>query len=177
MRGVDQLRYLMVKHLKSFRLSLQWDWDANWLTVDSKWRDEDTRSPPWSKPLPTPTIGAPFRITSVHFKRCCSTCMLLLAVFYKARFLRRKNVKSNKNPYSISSFVLTLHNSLMSCGLVFEASSSSMHMTRNLSLLSVANVLLPWTNTTLILLLAPGGRTPVLGRTRNFSGDVVLICN
>lgn len=69
---------------------------------------------------------------------------------------------------------LTFHSSAMSCCVAF-ASSNSMHMTRNLSLFSNNVTLCPGWRTTFMLALLPGASTPVLGRTRNFSGDVVLI--
>lgn len=70
---------------------------------------------------------------------------------------------------------VTFHSSAMSCCVAF-ASSNSMHITKNLSLLSNNVTLCPGWRTTFMLALLPGAKTPVLGRTRNFSGDVVLIC-
>lgn len=51
-----------------------------------------------------------------------------------------------------------------------------MHMTKNLSLFSNNVTFGPDCSTTLIVALFPGVSIPVLGRTRNFSGEVVLIC-
>lgn len=70
---------------------------------------------------------------------------------------------------------LTFHSSAMSCWVAF-ASSNSMHITKNLSLFRNNSILCPGIRTTFMLALLPGVKTPVLGRTRNFSGDVVLIC-
>lgn len=69
----------------------------------------------------------------------------------------------------------TFHNSAISCEPVFESGPSSMHMTRNLSLFSTV-IWWPCCKTTLMAELAPGAKTPVLGRTRNLSGDVVFTC-
>lgn len=48
-------------------------------------------------------------------------------------------------------------------------------MTKNLSLFSNKVIFGPDCRTTLMVTAAPGVSKPVLGRTRNFSGDVVFI--
>lgn len=63
----------------------------------------------------------------------------------------------------------------MSCCDAFK-SLISMHMTKNLSLFNSNVTFGPDCRTTLMVVLLPGVRIPVLGRTRNFSGDVVFIC-
>lgn len=64
--------------------------------------------------------------------------------------------------------------SAISCCDAFK-SSISMHITRNLSLFKSNVTFGPDCNTTLIDAFAPGANIPVLGLTRNFSGEVVLI--
>lgn len=115
----------------------------------------------------------------LHFNRCCST--LLFWVFCNEReasFYQPFNSlfkRSTPNRRLIrSENKITFHISAISCWDAFK-SFISMHMTKNLSLFSSNVMFGPGCNTTLIFALLPGGRTPVLGRTRNFSGDVVLI--
>lgn len=78
-------------------------------------------------------------------------------------------------PYKIyMNLESTFQISAMSCCDAFK-SLISMHITKNLSLSSNNVMFGPGCSTTLIFILLPGGSIPVLGRTRNLSGDVVLI--
>lgn len=96
-------------------------------------------------------LGVPLKCPAPtwHFNRCCSTDWLLFCVFFQI--------------------------SAISCWDAFK-SFISIHITRNLSLLSNNVTFGPDWRTTLMVALLPGKSIPVLGRTRNFSGDVVFIC-
>lgn len=65
------------------------------------------------------------------------------------------------------------HNSVKCCWSVGSSGPRFIHITRNLSRFQVW----PWLKITLIVCVPPLVRTPLDGRTRNFSGAVVLICN
>lgn len=64
------------------------------------------------------------------------------------------------------------HNSVKCCVSVGSSAPRLIHITRNLSRFHVW----PWLKITLIVCVPPFVRTPLDGRTRNFSGAVVLIC-
>lgn len=123
------------------------------------------------------TVRFIFVPSILHFRRCCSTERLLFCVFCNVFY--KQNVKKTATQISIEGqtcrlkSTLTFQMSAMSCCDAFK-SAISMHMTKNLSLFrwSVSG---PDWRTTLIVMLVPGARMPVLGRTRNFSGDVVFI--
>lgn len=121
------------------------------LTVEAKW--DTCRSPSnefvYREPFFATSPGKCVDVGVQHFNRCCSTRLLLLDVFF--------------------------HNSAISCEVVLASDDNSMHITKNLSFVSTG-IWWPCCNTTLMTAFAPGARIPVLGRTRNFSGDVVLIC-
>lgn len=112
----------------------------------------------------------------------CTMANILIDVAQHWHYCSRYSEGTNKKCFNIFVFPpsyhiwYTFHNSVMSCKLVLASELNSMHMTRNLSLFNVANSW-PCCRTTLILVVAPGASTPVLGRTRNFSGEVVFICS
>lgn len=117
-------------------------------------------------------LGVPLKCPAPiwHFNRCCSTDWLLFCVFYK---WGKKS--SNCIPNRAKCKIVTFQISAMSCWDAFK-SFISIHITRNLSLLSSNVTFGPDWRTTLMVVLLPGKSIPVLGRTRNFSGDVVFIC-
>lgn len=81
-----------------------------------------------------------------------------------------------RNCRPINWVQVTFHSSATSWEFVDISLPRPMHMTRNFSRLSVLMVW-PCCRTTFTVADAEGASTPVLGRTRNLSGAVVLICN